>query len=292
MQSKLTHPYIQDLRNNYQALIAGIHGKQTMVRLCVVLGMSLTAHSLRAESPGDNSSSIAQREIARRANLVVEADKALGLGRAAYAGNQYEEAVKQYRSALSMLPPGPALADRRETYTSHLGDASAALAQEYRRIGRYDEARSMLEGVVAQDPTNLAAKKQLGYLDDPIRTNPALTYDHSQNVDQVRRQLYTGEGYYNLGKYSEADAEFKKILQIDPYNKAARRWLERIAATKSDYYRAAYDQTRAELLMEVDKAWETTVPPELPDFGPGEGSSLRTSGVEYIQQKLNNIIIP
>ena len=292
MQSKLTHPYIQDLRNNYLALIAGIHGKQTIVHLCVVLGMSLTAHSLRAESLGDNSSSIAQREIARRANLVVEADKALGLGRAAYAGNKYEEAVKQYRSALTMLPPGPALADRRETYTAHLGDASAALAQEYRRIGRYDEARSMLEGVIAQDPTNSAVKKQLGYLDDPIRTNPALTSDHSQNVDQVRRHLYTGEGYYNLGKYSEADAEFKKILQIDPYNKAARRWLERIAAIKSDYYRAAYDQTRAELLMEVDKAWETTVPPELPDFGPGEGSSLRTTGVEYIQQKLNNIIIP
>ena len=39
--------------------------------------------------------------------------------------------------------------------------------------------------------------------------------------------------------------EFKKVLQLDPYNKAARRWLERIAATKSDYYRAAYDQTRA-----------------------------------------------
>lgn len=292
MQSKLTHPYIQDLRNNYLSFIAGVHGKQTIVHLCVILGMSLTAHSLRAESPGDNSSSIAQREIARRANLVVEADKALGLGRAAYAGNKYEEAVKQYRSALSMLPPGPALADRRETYTNHLGDASAALAQEYRRLGRYDEARSMLEGVVAQDPTNSAAKKQLGYLDDPIRTNPALTSDHSQNVDQVRRHLYTGEGYYNLGKYSEADAEFKKILQIDPYNKAARRWLERIAATKSDYYRAAYDQTRAQLLMEVDRAWETTVPPELPDFGPGEGSSLRTSGVEYIQQKLNNIIIP
>ncbi|MDC1406362.1 type II and III secretion system protein [Akkermansiaceae bacterium] len=292
MQSKLTHPYIQDLRNNYLALIAGIHGKRSMVHLCVVLGMSLTAHSLRAESPGDNSSSIAQREIARRANLVVEADKALGLGRAAYAGNKYEEAVKQYRSALSMLPPGPALADRRETYTAHLGDASAALAQEYRRIGRYDEARSMLEGVIAQDPTNLAAKKQLGYLADPIRTNPALTSDHSQNVDQVRRHLYTGEGYYNLGKYSEAEAEFKKILQIDLYNKAARRWLERIANTKSDYYRAAYDQTRAELLMEVDRAWETAVPPELPDFGPGEGNSLRTTGVEYIQQKLNNIIIP
>ena len=156
----------------------------------------------------------------------------------------------------------------------------------------YDEARACLKGVNSTGPDKFSSRRNNLVLDDPIRTNPALTYDHSQNVDQVRRHLYTGEGYYNLGKYSEADAEFKKILQIDPYNKAARRWLERIAATKSDYYRAAYDQTRAELLMEVDKAWETTVPPELPDFGPGGGSSLRTTGVEYIQQKLNNIMIP
>ena len=85
---------------------------------------------------------------------------------------------------------------------------------------------------------------------------------------------------------SEADAEFKKILQIDPYNKAARRWLERIAATKSDYYRAAYDQTRAELLMEVDRAWESSgATPSFLILAAGEGSSLRTSGVEYIQQR-------
>ena len=61
---------------------------------------------------------------------------------------------------------------------------------------------------------------------------------------------------------------------------------------KSDYYRAAYDQTRAELLKEVDKAWETSIPPELPDFGPGDGPSSQTSGIQYLQQKLNNIIIP
>lgn len=239
-----------------------------------------------------NTSSIAQREIARRAGLVVEADKALILGRKAYAENDYEEAVKQYQLALNLLPPGPALADRRESYKGHFGDATVALAQQYRRTGRYDQARNILDALLLRDPANLAATKQLEYLDDPIRTNPSLTYEHSKNVDQVRRHLYKGEGFYNLGQYNEAEEEFRKVLQIDSYNKAARRWMEKVAATKSDYYRAAYDHTRAELLKEVDRAWETTVPPEMPDFGPGQISTAEATGVQYIQQKLNNIIIP
>lgn len=240
-----------------------------------------------------STSSIADKEIARRAKLVQDADKAVHLGRAAYAKQDYEEAVKQYQLALNLLPPGPALADRRHSYTGHLGDASIALAQKYTRDGRYNEARNLLESVLRKDPANLAAKKRLAYLDDPIRTNPALNYQHTQNVDKVRRHLYMGEGYFNLGKYDEAEAEFKKVLRIDKYNKAARRWMEKVSATKSDYYRAAYDETRATLLAEVDAAWEMAVPAEVatfdenPDNLPGQ-----STGVQYIQQKLNNIIIP
>ena len=79
---------------------------------------------------------------------------------------------------------------------------------------------------------------------------------------------------------------------IDPYNKAARRWIEKVDATKSDYYRAAYDQTRASLLMEVDRAWEIAVPQDVPDIGRGITQGGPSTGVQYIQQKLNNIIIP
>lgn len=238
------------------------------------------------------TSSIAAKEIARRAALVSEADKALLAGREAYAKKDYQEAHDQYTKALSLLPPGPALADRRHSYTGHLGDAAVALAQKHRRVGKYAEARALLEGVLLRDPTNFNAKKQLEYLDDPIRTNPALTYEHTQNVNTVRKHLYMGEGYYNLGKYDAAEGEFKKVLQIDPYNKAARRWLEKVNSTKSDYYRAAYDHTRAHLLMEVDRAWEMAVPQELPDITRTDTSGGPSTGVQYIQQKLNNIIIP
>ncbi|BDS05732.1 hypothetical protein NT6N_07720 [Oceaniferula spumae] len=78
----------------------------------------------------------------------------------------------------------------------------------------------------------------------------------AQRVDQIRKHLYMGEGYFNLGKYDLATNEFQKVLQADKYNKAARRWLERVSAVQSDYYRAAYDHTRARLLSEVDRAWE------------------------------------
>jgi Mg-chelatase subunit ChlD/tetratricopeptide (TPR) repeat protein len=96
--------------------------------------------------------------------------------------------------------------------------------------------------------------------DEQIRTNPAMSSDKNHTVDQVRRNLYMAEGNYNLGKLDDAKKEFEGVLRVDPNNKAARRWLERIAGAKSDYYRSAYDHTRAEMLMEVDKAWELATP--------------------------------
>lgn len=97
-------------------------------------------------------------------------------------------------------------------------------------------------------------------------------------IGQVRRSLYKGEGFYDLGLYDQAEDEFKKVIRIDPYNKAARRWLERCSAIKSDYYRAAYDETRAQLLSEVDSAWGLSLP-LLDRKGPGtdERMTLRSA---------------
>ncbi len=93
-----------------------------------------------------------------------------------------------------------------------------------------------------------------------IRTNAALAFEHTENVDEVRRTLYLAEGNYNLGKFDDAKREYENVIRIDPYNKAARRGLERLAVARADYYRAAYDHTRAELLAQVDNAWELSVP--------------------------------
>jgi general secretion pathway protein D len=239
-------------------------------------------------------SGLAQREMVRRQEAVTDADRFLLEGREAYAKGDYQQSVDKYRQALDRLPDAPLLADRRQSYTQHLSDASVALAQQHRKVGRYAEARTLLEGVLSPgvDPNNFAAKQELGYLDDPIRTNPALTYEHTQNVDSVRRGLYTAEGNYNLGKFNEAKEEYENVIRIDPFNTAARRGLERVAQAKSDYYRAAYDHTRAELLMQVDAAWELSVPAEPPTFDQQTGPAPTGTGVAYITEKLRRIIIP
>ena len=120
------------------------------------------------------------------------------------------------------------------------------------RDGKKSEAADSLEDVALKlsDVGDRSAKQDLGEL-------PA---QHAQAVDQVRRNLYTAEGNYNLGKYDDAKRAYQDALKVDPHNSAARRGLEQVAAAKSDYYRAAYDNTRAELLGRVDAAWELSVP--------------------------------
>ena len=249
--------------------------------------------SAHAGEGGYGYSSLAQREMLRRQDAAAEGDRLLAEGREAYAKGDYQQAVDKYTQAVQRVPNAPAFADRRQSYIEHLGDASVALSMQHRKVGKYAEARTLLEAVIAQDPNNFEAKRELGYLDDPIRTNPALTYEHTQNVDKVRRTLYTAEGNYNLGKYDDAKREYENVLRIDPYNSAARRGMERIASAKSDYYRAAYDHTRAELLSQVDAAWELSVPAELPELPTGsQVTQDGGSGVAYINEKLRRIVIP
>lgn len=271
---------------------------RTALALMAVASTTPLAISIATAGEGSSGGSsglsgLAEREMIRRQTAVSEGDVLLNEGREAYAKGDYQKAVDKYKQALSQLPAAPMVSDRRQSYIAHLSDASVALAMKDRKVGKYSEARELLENVLKVDPNNADAKREIGFLDDPIRTNPALTYEHTQNVDKVRRGLYTAEGNYNLGKYDDAKREYENVLRIDPYNSAARRGLEKLAQAKSDYYRAAYDQTRAELLMQVDQAWELAIPAAAPTFDP-QNKDLNgpSSGVAYITEKLRRIIIP
>ncbi|MGJ8657092.1 MAG: Amuc_1098 family type IV pilus outer membrane protein [Akkermansiaceae bacterium] len=254
------------------------------VAMPIVVSSTASAHE----------NSLVQAEIARRELQIAEADKAILDGRKAYSDRDYEEAVNQYRKAVTMLPEGPIAADRRREYIGHLLDGSIALSQQYRRTGKYTEARELLDNVLEKDPGNVVAKKHLEYLDDPIRTSPTLTYAHVKNVEKVRKLLYRANSYYDQAQFDHAMLEYKEVLRVDPYNKAARRGMEKVNSAKSDYYRAAYDQTRAEMLMQVDQAWEIAVPPQIQESAGNFGQDL-TSAVNpalYQRQKLQSIMLP
>lgn len=266
----------------------------TLMAVAATMPFVLTSANADEESYS-GMSGLAQREIIRRQEAVAEADRLFLEGREAFSNADFQQSLDKFRSALGVLPEAPTLSDRRASYTAHLSDASVALAQQFRKVGKYDEARALLDGVLAPsvDPNNAIAQKELGYLEDPIRTNPALTDEHTKNVDEVRRTLNMALGNYDLGKFDAAKVNYESVLRIDPQNKAARRGMEKIAATKSDYYRAAFDHTRAELLMQVDEAWELSVPADLPELDLiASNINTASDGVAYITEKLRRIIIP
>ncbi|HBM78614.1 MAG TPA: type II and III secretion system protein [Verrucomicrobiales bacterium] len=265
--------------------------KHLLNRTARVLTLSLGLATL-VPTVAFSQSDLAKREMMRRSEKVRQAEELLGSGREAYQDGDYQSAVTSYNEALGVLPGGFATAERRRVLEAHLADATVALSQQFRRTGKYAEAREKLNQVLTIDPNNQRARQEIEYLDDPVRTNPALSYDHTTNVDKVRRFLYTAEGFKNLGLFDDAIREYQKALQVDAYNSAARRGMEVIHQLKSDHYRTAFDEARSRMLAEVDAAWEMAVPPPIELDGSVVGG-LRPSAVGVnIEFKLKNMIIP
>lgn len=212
-------------------------------------------------------------------------------GDAAYKSADYKEAVSHYKQLLGLGLSG----DVREAGVQRFAQASVEYAKKLARLGDYVGARAAMEEVLspAVDPMNKTAQVMLAKLNDPIRYNPALTVEHSNDTEKVRKWLYKAESFYNLGKFDDALLAYEEVLRIDRYNKAARRGMERVNQQMVAYGAVAYDQTRAELLKEVDASWELNVPRNI-DFVAE--SVLLNEKHDRIQEvrgaKLKQIVIP
>jgi general secretion pathway protein D len=246
-----------------------------------------------AESP--EGASLGVSEVARRRLAVDEAQQLLIKGDEAYTAGRYAEAVEAYSGARELIPNAPISAELLTAATDRYAQASVEYARGLSRKGDVAAARTAVdkvlnEAVAPNHPGALAFRAQL---DDPVRTNPALTSEHAQDVDAVRRLLYTAQGAYGLGNFDEAKSSYQEVLRLDPTNAAARRGMEQVESAKSGYSEAAYDQSRAEMLSQVDGQWELQVPgiesvPALPEPGSGTSESDSIS----VKNKLDRIIIP
>ena len=237
---------------------------------------------------GDSQDSINAREAARRKAKTSEALELLQQGRTCYSQKEYVQALEKYEAAWKVLPKAPATQKLQEFLVKSIGDASIAVAMEYSRIGRYDEAEQLLLDVLEREPNNKRARHELSLMRDPVRTNPALTPEHVKNVEEVNRLLTLAYGHYDLGNYDAAYAEFNRVIKIDPYNIAARRGQEAVSKRRSTYYRAAYDSYRAKALAEVDALWEEQLPQELPNIELGGTETVATS--EGVLRNRDNLV--
>lgn len=247
---------------------------------------------LAEDSSFSSQSSIAASASARLEERMNEAMATLDRGRAAYRNGDYEEALKEYRAALEQMPDAPAARKRRDFIAESMADASVAVAQQYIKAGRYDEARKLLEEALTVKPDSRLAKRTLEMMGDPVRANPAKTPQHETNVHEVERLLAMGYGFFDLGQFDDAFKSFQSVLKIDPYNVAARRGMEQVSRRQSAYYDTARDQARGKALTDVASQWEKPIPSEdSVDMEPRVSDPVQT-GIRSVEDKLSSIILP
>ena len=253
------------------------------------LAMVISALACAASMAQD----LVDRDLQRKEQSVEYAKKCLMDGDVAYGASRYEEAVKQFAQAFGLLPDAPITRDLRNATAERFATAAVERAKELRRGGDVAGAlalceRVLADGVAPQHPGATAMRDQL---QDPVNTNPALTEEHSKNVDQVRRALYEAQGFYDLGQFDQAELKYNEVMRKDAYNTAARRGLQNVLSAMQVASLAGKDHARSEFLQQVDEAWEKQVPqltdPQIAEPIPSAGGKM-----QFVSEKMAGMVVP
>ena len=241
--------------------------------------------------------STAQTEVARRQNLAANADDNIRQGDAAMLREDYEEAVRLYRTATDSLTDSPATGDKRHAALNKFVAASLKLAELRIVEARYPDAEAVAKIVLHPEysPNNEDALELLQHLEDPEYYNQTITPKHVQKVQRVKDLLRAGNQYYDTGRFDLSFKKFEEVLALDPYNDAARRGEERIDLAKSKHAENyGFPETRGRLLAQVNTGWELPVRRNTADIDPRRNVQKLndSSGTVAITRKLQSIVIP
>ncbi len=246
---------------------------------------------------GSGQDGIAEKELERRLQLKEKALLLVTEGDALAAIGNHCDAADKFHEAAALLKPGAAATEElRTAAVKRLAASGVECARELAENGDYAKANARLAQILADNmaPADKPALTLQENLKDPDRHNPSLTPRHAADTKKVARLLTMAEHQVELADYSAAEAAYNQVLAVDATNTAARRGLERVQRLIVEYNKAARDHTRAKMLNEVDRMYETKVPAlsgVRPMTGSGDGGPLMTGG-SVLANKLHGLIIP
>lgn len=210
--------------------------KSQVLTAMTAASLALGAAVSLAQQTGVQST--AEREIRRQESMADYAQKAVNKGTEAMMNQDYESAFSYFKSAVDVLPSGgTATQELRETALDGFCRAAVKLTQQRISEGRYQDATTtvtvVLENRYAPDyGPALALQRKLK---DPTRFNHAYTPGFIANVEEVKQLLLEADGFYASGRFDLAFKRYEQVLNIDKYNIAARRGMERINVARQKY---------------------------------------------------------
>ncbi len=266
------------------------------IATAMLLGVAPSGFSGTMGEPGGGGDlvGVAEREIARRQQAMNEARDLIAQGDQAMRDKDYEQAVGLYRGAFEMLPDADVSASLRAEALDKFCAASMRLAEQRITEGEYAQAREIAEGILELNPHYKPALVLLARLEDPTFYNTAVTPTYVADVEQVRQWLLDAENFYKTGQFDLAIKRTDQVLNLDPYNKAARRLQEEVYVELDRYGKDAYNTARQRYLSDLQRAWQPPVQPFLdgPAAGPIDADGQDQSLLAANNAKLDQVVIP
>ena len=244
---------------------------------------------------GQNFQGVADREIQRRQTAIPQGEAALARGKAAMQAKNFTLAHEEFRTAVTYLPDAVVSGKAHDKAVEGFCKSGVTLAEQRIAEGKYAQAEAILSEILSDryDPNCRPAMELLTHLQQPGYFNKTMGPKFIAKVEEVKALLTEADGYYNSGRYDLAHKKYDQVLNLDPYNVAARRGQEKIDNAKYRYGEEAYNETRARNLWEVEKGWEEPVRQYGQAVTPFADAFARdASGTARITTKLNTIIIP
>ncbi|MGA3170464.1 MAG: Amuc_1098 family type IV pilus outer membrane protein [Chthoniobacteraceae bacterium] len=277
--------------------------KPPILCACAIAAASLTPRAVLAGPATSNSSyetepdaqDAVARAIARKETDARAAEAAIESGDAAMKQRDFETAFAEYKEACDLLPESPATHHLRRIALDGLDDAACELAEQRISEGRYEDASNLCKAVLdpKYDPDCHRAVVIMAHLEDPDYYNKTITPAFRGKIETVKDLFTEAKGYEQSGQYDKAYQDYDKILNLDPYNIAARQGQEEVNRFRDQYATEGYEETRSELLWNLDNEWQMPVHKfgvrQTENFNP---QSTDVRHTEYITNKLNRIIIP
>jgi general secretion pathway protein D len=272
----------------------------SLLGVAVVTPTTLPTSAIAGESGGSygrttSVESAARREEIRRSDYVQRGIAAIEAGEAALDAKDYETATAQFKLACDLIPNAPRTSRLFRRAQEGMCEASVKLAEQRIAEGRYADAELTLRTVLEEryDPNCRQARVILARLEEPDYYNKTITPGFRANVEQVKQWFVDAKGFYDTGRYDLAFKRCEQILNLDPYNIAARKMQEQINEKRYDYAVSGYNHTRSYMMWQLQKAWDRPVR----KFG-GPTTTVITQGTQEtgltqrIARKLERIIIP
>lgn len=265
------------------------HGKARRFVVLFAYGLGLMPLLAGAQSKMEVA------EMAKRQAMVEEARILVTKGDQAMGQQRPDVALEAYAGARELVPAIPALQETRVLITERYVVAALSQSAVLANRGDLEGAKAMVERVLEKNvaPDNASALRMRKMLNEPVRTNPALSPEHHEDVEKVKALILKANGAVALARFDFAEKCYEDILRIDAQNVLARRGLMEVLRLRGESKIVAYDRSRAELLLEVDEAWLPQVPKADDDIAltgflaTDEGAPETT-----VQAKLRQIIIP